>query len=253
MKPILERWRKTIANAPPAKPMSRGPGGPATALQEGAQTWEAKPWDETGSFLDLPKSLVGSFRIPGQYGLGEISPEAVMLYGLSPQERESIRILYNQMKARLEKLESDHLDRPDAMRSSFVLRPFPEENALLQREWMQKLKEIIGATRAELLDKAMRVPVTVATVARGRGAGGPALDLRTIVNRGPEWLVRGTNTLRIDVTFQKAADGSQSQQIEYQEGNGRGTMRGKAGDVPERWRHLLTPEMLRPLVPPVAF
>ena len=57
---------------------------------------------------------------------------------------------------------------------------------------------------------------------------------------------------RLNVTWLKNLDGSLGLRFEYQDATSAGTESGRIGDVPERWRHLFTPEMLVPLDPPVA-
>ena len=254
MKPILEQWRKRIAEAPPSPPPGVAAGA-STSMQEGNSEWEVGTWENGAPYLHLPKTMLGTLRIPGLGLDGGISTEAVSVLGLTPDERTSARSLYTAMRERFEKIEQAHFDRVGLSGSSFVIRPFPEESAALQREWLQKLGELIGGTRAVVLDQYVRIPVSLATLAAGGRLGGAGgMSPASIAQRGPEWLTRGTNEVRIDVTTQNRPDGTPSHSIQYQElpRGGRGTMGSPVGQVPERWRHLLTPEMMKPIEPPVG-
>ena len=238
-KSTLARWRKTIAEAPPAPPTLMGPRS-ATAIQAGSQPFPSlKPWNDRESFVELPKALVGVLRIPGLAAGGDLTAEATSAYGLTRQERDSVRDLYAGMKRRSEELEKAHLEQPDLMKLSFAVPPFPAEMAALQREWLGKLKEIVGPTRVEFLDQAVRIRPSPLLVTGGLRP--EFMGINTIA-QGPEWTTRGTNAIRIDATVQTSANGSQSLRFEYQEGTGRGSMSGRLGVVPDRWKHLLTPE-----------
>ena len=226
LKPMLEKWRLAMA-AEVGVVFPPRPGTPELPRVR-IQSTEEERWDDGLPYIELPRSLATMMRVPALTPQGEISPVATGLYGLTSDERKGILELYHDLKARSEKLQKAHLEQPDRFKAYFVIRPFPEEILPLQQEWQRRLKELVGTIRADLVDRAIRA------------------------SAGPDWLERGMRLFRLNVTWLKNLDGSLGLRFEYQDATSAGTESGRIGDVPERWRHLFTPEMLVPLDPPVA-
>lgn len=270
MKPILARWRKTIAETkaknatlsakhpqpadspktpasilPAAKKSDDPPTVSPSHIQAVAQS--DSRWDDAATFIDIPKTMIHSIRIPGLTVEGEISPEAITLFGLAPSESDAVHSLYHQMKARFEQLERAHFVRVEPGKGRFVLKAFPEKSADMQREWIDRLKELIGPTRAKLLDESIRSPISPMRFMR---RGGPAFrdPIRDLSLRGPDWLHRGTAGVRVNISAgQEGRDGRPTLRLEYETQGGagdRGTWNGPQDQLPERWRHLLTPDLL---------
>ena len=237
MKPILERWRKAGPNPPVYLPPAVGPPIAAVA-PKGTDATTIGGWDNLVPYVDLPKSSVGSFRILAVTPWGVVTREAAVLLGLTSEERVSVRDLYAEMRVRVEQLEKKHFEPTDALRQSFVLHPFPEERAALQAEWREKLAGKIGATRAGLFDHAVR------------NLNNP----ENIWTSTLYWQELGLGQIRINVTVKRSRDGTFTQLFEYQNEFGkRGSINSDPGYVADRWRHLISPEMLAPVDPPVAF
>jgi len=272
MKPVLARWREIIANATGIVATTEvtvlSDGGkkeraglhdvtasdqqrhPDTAQSSVAST--APKWDDAVRFADLPKRLIGSQRIPCLTQEGDVSPEAATLFGLSVKEQAAIRALYAEMKIRFEQVERAHFELVDPTQFKFVLRAFPEKSAALKNEWAERLKELVGTERGTLLDESIRAsttaPMRFFLFGRGEPPGPniPGPGPRMFGAPGPGWLSRGTAEMTLDVTFEAGPAGQPTQRIEFQtEGGGRGSSSGPRGQVPERWQHLLTPDLLR--------
>ena len=270
MKPVLARWRQMIAEraaksglvAAARTPPSGESRAPAEAIPlAGRQAEAAAPappsappfrqksaqWDDTTVLVDLPKTVVHSLKVPGLTVEGEISPEAEALFKLTPAEAAKVRSLYEEMRVRFERLERSHFERTQPDTNSFVLRAFPEESAALRDEWVTRLKGLIGANRGELLDYSIRTPVNpMDPLTR---VGPPRNDPeRRIQDYGADWLHRGTDEVRFDVSSGAAGrDGRPTLRIEHKTikgGGGSGSWSGRPDQIPERWRHLLTPDLL---------
>ena len=254
MKPVLEEWRRRIAEAPPAPPVRMGPGA-STALQA-RKDWEMTKWNDTSPFIEVPKAMLGEFRVAGLTPQEDISPEITGVLGLLEKERAAVRDLFGEFKGRMEQMEQSHFAQPDPSKLSFVLRSFPEESAALKRDWLERLTAVVGLTRAELLDRAVRIPAPSFPVGFRDGRLAAGFDPMAAALRGPVWLTRGTNELRIDLSFVPGANGTTSLQYEYQSMpvSGRGSGRGGVGEPPRQWwGSLIPPWALKPIDPPVAF
>ncbi|MBI3416326.1 MAG: hypothetical protein HY043_13610 [Verrucomicrobia bacterium] len=266
LKPILTRWRKDAAksaaktNIPPTSQAALPPQAkendstkvtPANLAEPSEQkkTQSASApqntsrWDDTVPFVDLSKTLIRTLKIPGLTLDEELSPESAAVFGLSEVEQEAVRGLYREMKTRFEKLEREHLQRVEPGRNSFVLKAFPEKSAALKREWGDKLKELVGQTRGSLLDHSIRTDMTMLQIMKR-----DAIRRRMLWGGGPTWLHRGTAVSRLNVTTGvDQNDLPNVQQLDFQE-EGEGGERSSGGvpdgQVPARWRHLLTPEIL---------
>lgn len=267
MKPMLARWRQMLAegavrstNSEPEKPNSRVPAAPVpkpggSTASAGPQPWSGRVsptrWDHSARYMDLTKDLLKSLRIPG-FTDGEISTEAATAFGLTKSDRKAVRDLYDAMKIRFEQVERKHFKRTDPLKSTFVIEAFPEESAALQREWLKKLNDVVGPSRAELLDQSIRTQAPPFRFRNGRVQHLEGRDRRGGPS-GPDWLHRGTAETRLDLTIEKGPDGQPAiTHYEYQtdsgaRGSGGGKPRGNVplGDqVPEQFRHLITPDVL---------
>ena len=125
---------------------------------------------------------------------------------------------------------------------------------MLHLEWLLRLEELVGLFRAVQLDRLARID-------------GPNLPEQPAPDEA-EWIFQGrhTNDLRIEVITETLSDGSRSQGVTtaiptpngYQTNSYRRLFRiplqgVPTGEIPRRWQHLLTPEMLKPVEPPAAF
>ncbi len=273
MKPVLVRWRKAIADgtvrskAPPSPEVPRvvqpservspsTPQAKETAVAKSSPprgespTQSTTPWDDKSPFVDLPKSVIKSLQVVGLTPEGGISPEAVTLFGLKPEEGKSVRALYDQMKVRFEQVERAHFARMEPGKMNFAIRAFPEKSEAFQLEWTAKLKDLVGKTRGELLDHSIRTQHSPFQMMRQMRQDPRAREdlFRGLQDRGPDWLHRGNAEVQLDVSPAGAGrDGQPTYQIEYRtqgEGGTRGSWGGRADQFPERWRHLLTPDIL---------
>jgi hypothetical protein len=253
MKPILVRWRKSIVTNAKENTVSASNASneekPSSSTSETNPSLSAEKWDEQILFYDLPKTQINSMQVAGLTDEYEISPEAVALYGLSDSDRKAVITLYHDLRVRFENIERAHFERTKPGENKFVLRAFPEKAAVLQGEWSEKLSQLLGRNRAEFLDESIRTPLIRHPMMRRmmRRGGHVPLGLRHLRfgDRGPDWLHRGTEEIRIDVTFENGPDGQPKQRIR-QEGEPGGTSITPRGQIPERWRHLLTSDMLEP-------
>jgi hypothetical protein len=205
-------------------------------------------WDNQSPFVDLPKSLIKSLQIAGLAPEGGLSPEAVTLFGLNPEEEKAISALYDQIRLRFEQMEREHFSRVEPGKNSFVVRAFPEKSAALRREWTEKLQDLVGQGRGELLDESIRTPISPWNEMRRARALDAKAHLRFIYDRGKDWLHRGAAEVHMDVSQgNPGRDGQPTYRIEYRteaEGGERGSWGGREDQIPERWRHLLTPDIL---------
>lgn len=259
MRPVLARWRKTIAEAntnetqtgtTTSRPSSSGaqarmmaktsqePGMPVSPSGSGATF--AK-WENGASFVDVPKSAIKLFRIAGLTVGEEVSDEAVTLFGLTPPERRRVDALFKEMKARFEKLERAHFEQTNTTANSFVIRAFPDEAKALQMEWSRQLAGIVGIQRGPLLEESIRTPYWPNFRRGNQGFE------RMRPGREANWLKRGVAETRFDVTVTSGADGRPTiQNVQWAvDKGGSGGGGGGAGAIPEHWRHLPILEMLK--------
>ena len=256
MKPVLARWRSTLAKAAAAADPSKPAALPTP--QTTAPPEERAKWESDLAFVDLSKKLIPALRLPIISADGTIANQATILFGLTAKERGAILELFNQMRFRLEKLEVEHFERIAADQSSFVIHAFPEENAALRRQWLAGLAGLIETNRAAWFDQAMRIPPFVPiedVVARVEAEfASSAQGLMAIGRKGPDWFERGNAEQRIDVVFGQTSNGVPTQRFNY---HGSGTTFASfgfpIGQVPPRWEHLFTPGMLKLVAPPAAF
>ncbi len=180
--------------------------------------------------------------IPGLTLDEELSPEAAALFGLSADDQSAVVELYNAMKTRFQQLEREHFERVEPGKNRFVLRAFPEKSAALKSEWGEKLTQLLGSGRGEMLDESIRTGITAFHLMKREAM---RRDRRMFFDSGPTWLHRGTAETRLDITTGVDRNGRPTLSIEHQtEGGGRGSGGVPGGQVPERWRHLLTPDVL---------
>jgi len=260
MKPVLARWRTVVAQpgqtAANQNPENRvAESSPAKAAVQGTSESQERTWQDGAAYVDLPKRLIKSFQIAGLTVDDEVSPEARALFGLTDAEARAVAELYAEMRKRFEQVEVSHLERTKPTEYHFVLRAFPDQAKALQSEWLQKLGQTVGTNRAELVDGAIRIPIQPRFTKRGMQNHN---DFIRMHEKGPSWLARGMAETEIDLTVDKGADGQPIiQRLEYRsggEGGGRGNIgvapgAGGLKKLPERWRHLITPDILT--MPPI--
>ena len=253
MRPVLARWRKAVADAKTNLTLSAAsaPGvenrtvSPTNheAAQPPSKAVRAATmakWEDGAAFVEVPKTAIKSFRIAGLTEDQEVSDNAVMLFGLTALERQGVDDLYRKMKARFEQLERSHFERTKPAENNFVIRAFPGEAKALQEEWCRQLGAIVGVNRVALLDETIRTPIGFPMRSDAR------MRMGRMHPSGPDWLHRGTAETRIDISVNTGADGQPViQNLQWAtEGGERGS--GSGGPIPERFRHLLKPDMLKP-------
>lgn len=250
LKPALVRWRKWIAEHPSGPetdtvteplPSPDSADNPAVASQSSA--WSAAPWDDHATFVDLPKNLIASIGIYGLTLDEGVSAEAAVVCQLTNLEADAVKSLYAGMKSRFIKMESEHFVRHETDRDKFVLRAFPTETVGLQKEWNGKLKELLGESRGELLDQLIRTPPSTPTLAHQRMLA----ELRS--NPTVDWLHSGTDDIDVEIIRTNDNGGNRGPSVRYhspREGGISGSFGPVTGDrVPARFRHLLTPELMK--------
>ncbi|MCL4180279.1 MAG: M56 family metallopeptidase [Verrucomicrobia bacterium] len=238
LKPILKRWREWIAGQPQGSFVWTVPASEQTVI-EIPPGLKLGRWNDASEYVDLPKPVVMALKVPGLTDDEKLSPEAIALLGLATNEVLAVNELYQHMKLRTEAVERANLVKPDPEKMSFILRAFPEQAAALKREWLTNLTERIGAGRAELLDQFIR---TSLWTLNQRDHKAFDWDLR-MVRAGPRWFDRGQFDLRIYVKNVKRPDGLYGLQIRYESDLPEGGDDG-GPDIPPRFRHLLTPDIL---------
>jgi hypothetical protein len=159
LKPILTRWREWISERPRGAFAWTAPASEQTVIDPPPKGPQPK-WDDVSEHIDLPKAVVRALKVPGLTDEEEISPEAIALLGLTTNDVTAVTQLYREMKDRFEQLERAHFVRPDVKTTTFVLRAFPEKTAALKQEWLTKLGELMGISRAGLLNQCVRTPLS---------------------------------------------------------------------------------------------
>jgi hypothetical protein len=266
IKPVIARWRKEAAEKAPqretstnsqateasAKPenvaatsnsanLNRSSNQTIAESAAGSQT--TSRWEDGVSFVDLPKKLIPSLKVPGLTLDEEISPETAALFGLTPDEQTAARALYDDMRTQFENVERAHFERTEL--GSFVMKAFPEKSNALKNEWVKKLKELVGNARGEMLDQAIRTEFTLDHIIRRRALG---RDVRRLMfnEPGQTWLHRGTTETKLIVTSGIDQKGRPciTHLEERTEGGGNRVGGVPDGEVPKRWRHLLPTDVL---------
>lgn len=260
LRPVLVRWRQTIADAKTNQTASAASAPRPSAREAESHTVfptnpeAASPplaavpaapmakWEDGVAFVDVPKTAISSFRIAGLTEDQEVSDAAVILFGLTASERRAVDELYQKMNARFEQLERAHFKRTKPAENDFLISAFPDEAKGLREEWSRALGGIVGMKRAEWLDETIQTPsgFQVRRSARMRMGRIPSYD--------PDWLHRGMAETRIDIRVNTGRDGQPAiQNIHWTtEGEPFNGASQSGGQIPERFRHLLTPSMLKP-------
>ena len=147
--------------------------------------------------------------------------------------------LYGELKGKFEQLERQHFSRVAPDKNSFVIRGFRKESGILKQEWRERLTKELGRPRADLLDGAIQKGRTAFFRARnGRMLPGGMVD------NGPSWLLRGLEETRLNFTVGER-DGRPTLRYDFDMGDlGRGSGTARGGQIPKRWQHLVTPDML---------
>lgn len=251
MKPTLARWRAAIANgtvgsraaAERANAPAPEPPEPEASSQRQSPTAPLAPWNDAEPYVDLPKSYLETLRIPGLASDQTVTAEAATLFDLTHLEQESIRILYAEFKLKALALEQAHFKRPDPIQHRYVLNPFPETKAALEADWAERLEAIVGKNRAHYLDKSLRTPEPPWKADRRRMES---------PGEAPDWFRMGTQEVIFQIGESDQHPGGRRMgniRIEVT-GQGGGSFGGywdgkwTTKRIPERWRHLLTPEMV---------
>jgi hypothetical protein len=191
-------------------------------------------WNDSVAYVDISKAQLKKLKLPGLIREVEFAPETIALFGLSEQDQKDVRDLYLEMERKFEKEELVHFERLERFKNDFVLRAFPEEASTIKSEWNGRLKKMLGPTRGELLDRAIRRSMSLLVRTDAFARSRARLGLSPSIDPGSVWLERGTVEMRITARV----DGDASVKIYYSSQNGSGTYEG--GQIPERWRHLLT-------------
>ena len=122
---------------------------------------------------------------------------------------------------------------------SFVIAPFPDEAEKLKEDWATELELILGPSRAEIF-----------ALYAINGPTGPHGSIPPLMNwilglwpRGMDWTRYRTNETRITVIFTSAQTNADRvipsrTQFYFEGGSGSGF------GSPNRWPHLITPEIL---------
>ena len=136
-------------------------------------------------------------------------------------------------------------------RTALSFGPFRRRTQLWRRNGLSELKILVGGSRGELLDHAIRTPIHPGQLMR-RNQREDAM--RRWVMGGTTWMDRGAREMRVDVTKGVDQPGRTTITLEFKaegEGGARGSGTFREGDVPKRWRHLLTPDVLGAQLPVV--
>lgn len=244
LKPVLTRWREWLANNPDTFAWTATASEhPVVELPPG---YSPAAWDDASEHVDLPKAVVRTMKVPGLTDEENISPEAIAVLALTTNEVTAITRLYHEMKGRLEQMERGHLIRPDPTKPGFTLRAFPEQAAALKEEWLAGLGKLVGGTRAEILDGFIRTRESPFWQMARHG-------LDKFARRMPgesdhRWFDRGQFEVRIDFETVPGPIGLEIRRIQYESDRPeKGTMGGPRLPIPGRFRHLLTPDMLKTL------
>jgi hypothetical protein len=263
VKPILARWRETVADSRARHPADQTPPpGPVISAGEAREDAEEAPprsmaartatrtasekWGEQAAFIDLPKSRIPSLQIVGLTDDEQISEEAATLLGMTRENLQAVQQLYGQMRQRMEQLEIDHFKRVRPGENNFVLQAFPKKAAELRAEWRRKLGETLGAGRATTLVKLLRTPMMPEHIKRreGRGRRG-GFPLRYKIGPAAPWFERGVDEINARIETAPDNGGKIKLSVEWRSKKGaQGTFGGTTSPLPSGWLHLLTPDVL---------
>lgn len=246
LKPTIVQWRQRIAEfaatvkrEPLAEvaPDAAAPSG-STAVSRDRQQ-QSTPWDESASHIDLRKSLLRSVGFAAIAPDGKLTDDARVLCEMTDSEVNAVQNLYAALNERCLKLEIENFEPIPSEKGKYLIRAFPEANAELCREWTKQLKELLGKERAEFLDQMIRTMPSV--------HARMSMSMRGIdrIRAGINWVEAGTNVVVMELVASNIR--GQSIEVRYgpKEGSGpTGTFGIREDRVPNRWRHLLTPEVL---------
>lgn len=259
LKPILQRWRAAIHDYRRTKPVVAGVGPAAPAIRKAATmvspdanaqssqsagsqvTSTNSAWPEGSAYAEFSKSFIPALGIPKISDAG-VSPEAEVLFGLTPDEVKRVSGLFNEFRNRFELLEASHFTRQNAGENRFVLSKFPDEAQSLSDEWGLRLQGIVGERRGELLN--------LSTMAAETDIRRMLFDGRTgrqpSVAGWPVWLLRGKKAFQITASFQKGANGTFSLELkDLEDPSGlKAWLGGPIQNFPKEFRHLFLLEGL---------
>ena len=137
-------------------------------------------------------------------------------------------------------MERERFTRIEPNKNRFLLGAFPEEAEALRGEWSENLKELLGEGRGGLLDQLVRAP-RFRTAAPGEFCMPEDADLDWVRCNADEMAIEVNPVTRSVQFHSKLEDGERGSFGPY-----------NPDRVPQRWRHLLTREMviMSPLASP---
>ncbi len=235
LKSILERWRareKSHGTGAATRPVELRPEAERASTDNGT-------WDEQSPYVEIPKELLSTFVILGLMPDGTMNPQIAALLGLSSGEQNSVMKLYREMKRRFESVERLHLTRIEQGKNRFRLGTFPEKSADLRSEWSSELKALLGEVRANLLDRAFQRDYAALEMPKRRDL------LKLYLESEPPWFHRGGCEILFD--FKVLDDMDRGFRIGYKviySGTAVVESSGTSPDIPDKWHHLITLEML---------
>jgi hypothetical protein len=198
-------------------------------------------WDPNIPFIDLPKWILDRNGVIILNGKAEVTPDAGVLFSLTPDQRQAIQNVYRAYEERVQEIEracfkptdqhiAEFADRPEP-KLSFRLHSFTNEMENLLSEWQEELGRIAGPTRAKLLTEHIRRPRD-------------SLASIMVIGNSLPWPNRGAEE-HLTILFRTRSDGRPAWAFHVRSGENNGSNSGPASRIPERWRHLITEEMLQ--------
>lgn len=246
--PTLARWRQWLAeNQAKFPPPPPGPSGEEVerirpiamrprSLEPDPSGNAVPAWNDESPDVELPQSAVELLGIPGLNPDETVTEDATLICDLTPQESALVQRLYADLKSQFLELERRHFRAVPGGLGTYLVDAFPTEAAALERAWRDGLRNLVGARRVELLDRLIRTRMDFPQ-AMQRG-----LDVSSLHDAEADWLQGGKHAIEIGLT----QDGSLEYRIDSP-ANQRGQfgpLRPDGSNVPIRWRHLITSELL---------
>lgn len=245
-RPVLKQWRTAIlefnrpnqsSNSKISQLPLRAPGLPTIAAQDPPHSVEqATRWDDAATFVDIPKASLHEVGLP-MLRRNELSTEAMVVFGLSVQESNVVTDLFRKAKAQFESVERSQVFLIQGEDRHFVLHPFPQMAGEIRKEWLSRLKILVGNRRGELINECLR----------DQQVSFALWFMRPPDQRGefplpiwPTWLKRGTREIQFIVGSAPpdAAKGPLKFQGIAEDGTISNADRGDIGEVPDSMRHL---------------
>lgn len=238
------------------------------------QSWKSVPlgeadWGTDNSFIDIPKKILKSLRVPGLSFESELAGnrgreieltgltadahatlDAAVFLGMTASERATVRDAYFELNHRFEQLQQARLTRTNdpvaqaaqqpGEKITFVIPPMPDEQVALKQEWDQILEQSLGPSRASIFSTYS----TNASSGLPRSIGVSNSLISALASRPlADWLKVATNETRITAVFTPAqpnGDRVTRPRTNFYYSTGTGSGSGPQN----RWPNLLTPEVL---------